>query len=423
LHCPTFMVRKTRFVGKSLLSLPISVHPCASVAKLFSSLDPNVITEAARRSLDLSDFKLADWTATPLVHEKVIETTGGLFRFDGQGWDGAELRAWSVVLKVIKRPGNEGEEPQGLGYWRRELLAYQSGMLADLPHLAGGSGVRAPRCYGVNEHANGAWIWLENIVEPVSPTWTLDHFQQAARHLGCFAGAYLLGKPLPNYPWLCASLFRSLYADEGWWARFTNPASPNHAWQRPVVQAVYGERSLRQGVLQIWAEKEQWLAANESLPQVFCHNDAHRRNLMLCNSGSGQPELAAIDWGFCGPGGLGNDLGELVGTSLSYFAIHPAHAAELERAALAGYLAGLREAGWTGNERLARLGYLIALALYWGGTLPCEVASVQPGESKVDVELKYGRPVEELLPGWTQLAEFTLQRAEEARYLVKQVIL
>jgi hypothetical protein len=363
--------------------------------------------------LNLPAFKLADWSVTPLVHEKVIETTGGLFRFDGRGWDGGEMKVWSAVLKVIKRPGDEGEQPQGLGYWRREMLAYQSGMLANLP-----DSVRAPRCYGVSEQPNGAWIWLENIVEAAGPTWTLEHFQQAGRHLGRLGGAYLAGRPAPNYPWLCASLFRSLYADEGWWARFINPASPNNAWQRPLVQAVYAERLLSQGVLQIWAEKEQWLAANERLPQVFCHNDAHRRNLMLGNANDGQPELVAIDWGFCGPGGLGNDLGELVGTSLSYFAIHPANAVELERAVLEGYLAGLRDAGWAGDERLARLGYLISLALYWGGTLPCEVASLQPGEAKVNVELKYGRPVEALLSGWTQLAEFALQRAEEARYWI-----
>jgi hypothetical protein len=378
-------------------------------------IDPNVLTEVARRSLDLPSFRLADWSVTPLAHEKVIETTGGLFRFDGQGWDGAELKEWSAVLKVIRRPGNQGEEPQGLGYWRRELLAYQSGMLAGLPQA-----VRAPRCYGVSEQADGAWIWLENITEAVGPVWTLEHFQQAARHLGRLAGAYLGGRPAPDYPWLCASLFRSLYADAEWWARFINPASPNNAWQRPLVQAVYPER-LRQGVLQIWAEKGQWLAANEGLPQVFCHNDAHRRNLMLCNDSGGEAELVAIDWGFCGPGGLGNDLGELVGTSLSYFAIDPANAAELERAVLAGYQAGLRDAGWTGQESVARLGYWIALALYWGGTLPCEVASLQSGEAKVNVELKYGRPVEALLPGWSQLAEFALQRAEEARYWIRRI--
>ena len=74
-----------------------------------------------------------------------------------------------------------------MGYWRREALAYQSGMLADLPDF-----VRAPGCYGVSEQADGAWIWLENIVEAAGPTWTLEHFQQAARHLGRF------GRGLPG---------------------------------------------------------------------------------------------------------------------------------------------------------------------------------------------------------------------------------
>ena len=124
----------------------------------------------------------------------------------------------------------------------------------------------------------------------------------------------------------------------------------------------------------------------------------------------------AVDWAFCGPGGLGNDLGELIGTSLSYFAIDPANAGELEAVVLEGYQAGLNDAGWAGDERLARLGYLISLVLYWGGTLPCELALLQPGESKVNVEAKYGRPVESLLPGWTHLAEFVLDRADEARF-------
>ena len=374
------------------------------------------LIEVARRSLDLPVFRLADWSVSPLLHEKVIETTGGLFRFQGRGWDGSEMKAWSAVLKIIHRPDSGGEELQGLGYWRREMLAYQTGLLAALP-----GAVRAPRCLGVSEQANRGWIWLENITETVDPAWTLAHFQQAARRLGQFAGAYLAGWPMPNLPWLCASLFRDFYADGDWWAKFINPASANNAWQRPLVQAVFSE-PLRQQVLQIWAEKWQWIDANERLPQVFCHNDAHRRNLMLHGGENGREELAAIDWGFCGPGGLGNDLGELVGTSLSYFAVDPANAGELESAVIEGYLVGLREAGWSGDERLARLGYLISLALYWGGTLACEVASAQPGATKVNVELKYGHPVEALLPGWTHLAEFALERADEARYWIRRII-
>lgn len=384
-----------------------------NVLAMLTAIDPGILTQVARQSLGLPDFLLHDWHVAPLRHEKVIETTGGLFRFDGSGGDGSETKHWSAVLKIVNQPEAGCQEPEALCYWRREMLAYQTGMLAALPGAVG-----APRCYGVSEQTHGGWIWLEDIQETSGPEWTLAHFQYSARKLGQLASAYLAGRPTPNAHWLCKSFFRSLYADDDWWAKFISPDALDNAWQRPVVQAVFSER-LRLRVLQIWSEKWQWITANEGLPQVLCHNDAHRRNLMLRDNRDGHDELVMIDWGFCGPGGLGNDLGELVGTSLSYFALDPANANELEAAVLEGYLAGLRDAGWTGDERLARLGYLISLALYWGGTLPCEVALAQPEAMKVNAVAKYGRPVEKLLPGWAQLAEFALDRADEARYLIK----
>lgn len=377
-------------------------------------IDPEIIAGVARQSLDAAEFSLADWSVTPLLHEKVLETTGGLYNFHGRGLADGVLKPWSVVLKKILRPEDGCQTPEELCYWRRELLAYQSGMLAALPPA-----IRAPRCYGVSEQARGGAIWLEHIQERAEPAWTLEQFHNAARYLGQFAGAYLAGEPIPSFPWLCGSLFRAFYADGDWWERFIDPHSANNAWQRPLVQAVY-PAALQARVLRIWAEKWQWIAANERLPRVFCHNDAHRRNLMLRKVG-GREELVAIDWAFCGPGGLGNDLGELVGTSLSYFAIPPSQAEALETAVLDGYLEGLRQTGWDGNTELARLGYLIALSLYWGGTLPCEVALAQPGEGRVNIEAKYGRPVADILPGWRLLAEFALDRADQARGLLERI--
>lgn len=382
--------------------------------------DPAILAEIARQSLGAPALQLLDWSVAPLRHEKVIETTGGLFRASGQAWDGSQARHWSAVLKILQQPGQGGLDEPGMDYWRREALAYQSGLLAELP-----AGVRAPRCYGVSEQPESVWIWLEDLGEDSRQRWTLEHFQRAARHLGRFAGAYLPGSrllpgtPLPNAPWLCASLWRGFYADGDWWARFIDPASPNNAWQRPLVQEVFSE-PLRARVLRIWEEKWQWIAANERLPRVFCHNDAHRLNLTLRAAADGQEELVMLDWGFCGNGALGNDLGELVGTSLSNFTADPANAAGLEESVLEGYLAGLRDAGWQGDAQLVRVGYLIALTLYWGGTLPCAVAQAQPGETRLDVEAKYGRPLAAALPGWTQLAEFALDRADEARYWINQ---
>jgi hypothetical protein len=85
---------------------------------------------------------------------------------------------------------------------------------------------------------------------------------------------------------------------------------------------------------------------------------------------------------------------------------------------LEGYLSGLRDTGWTGDERLARLGYTLSLALYWGGTLASEVARVQPE----NVEAKYGRPLEAVLKGWSALAEFALDRADESRYWMARLV-
>ena len=44
---------------------------------------------------------------------------------------------------------------------------------------------------------------------------------------------------------------------------------------------------------------------------------------------------------------------------------------DLDAACFAGYVTGLREAGWAGDERVVRLGFTAAAALrYSVGTLP-----------------------------------------------------
>ena len=379
-----------------------------NVPPFIQTIDPSVLTDVARQAARAPDLALIDWSAAPLTHEKVIETTGGLYRFSGHGRVGSQTISWSAVLKIILRPQDDCLTPSELCYWERELLAYQSGSLSDLP-----PGLRAPRCYGSSESGQDAWIWLEDVQETVPRTWTLAEFQRAARRLGCFSGAYLAGRPLPSQPWLCPSIFRAFLADGEWWAKFSDPHSPKNAWQRPVVRQIFSE-ALRSRILKLWADKWEFIAANERLPQVFCHNDAHRRNMMLIAGAGGQEELVAIDWAFCGPGGVGNDLGEFIGTSLSHFEFDPAQAVELETAVLDAYLAGLREAGWSGDDQLVRLGYNISLALWWGATLPCAAAIELEGPN-LNVEAKYGRPLEAVKPGWTLLSEFALDRADQAR--------
>jgi hypothetical protein len=377
------------------------------------ALDPGALADIVRQDQRNPAFEILDWTVQPLHHEKIIATTGGLYRFSGSGRDGGTTTPWALVLKIINKPTRECQDLREWCYWKRELLAYQSGLLADLP-----GGLVAPRCYGMTEHDDGGWLWLEHIVESTGRRWSLEHYRHAAHQSGRFGSAFLSGAPLPDHPWLSAPFFRSVFADDGFWAAYMNPESPENAWQGRLVGRAFDE-PLRSRVLRLWDEKHEFFAAIDRLPQVLCHNDLHRRNLMLRKSADGQEELVALDWAFCGPGAVGADMGELVATSVYFFEVDPADADALEATVFEAYLAGLREAGWSGDSRLARLGYTSSVALWMGATLPGWAALMLGEGSEINTTSMFGRPAEELLAGWATLAEFSLDRANEARSLMR----
>lgn len=104
------------------------------------------------------EFDTLDWTGNP--------ATVALIRLTGmaQTKEGRKV-SWIVVLKVVADTDMSGDplidqythEPQGLNYWKREALAFSSGL------LTGWSGPLVPvRCYGVTEESEDqVWMWLE----------------------------------------------------------------------------------------------------------------------------------------------------------------------------------------------------------------------------------------------------------------------
>jgi hypothetical protein len=263
------------------------------VPATLQALDPGALTDLVRQDQRSPDFEILDWTAQPIDHEKVMATTGGLYRVSGNGRDGVATRPWALVLKIVDRPAEGCQDQREWCFWKREVLAFQSRLLADLL-----GGLVAPRCYGTSERDDGGWIWLEHIVESTGRRWSLEHYQHAARQSGRFGGAFLSGTALPDHPWLSASFFRSMFADGGKWATHMNPESPEGAWQSSLVRRAFAE-PLWSRVLRLWAGMREFFAAIDRLPQVLCHNDLHRRNLMLRKGADGQEELVALDWAFC----------------------------------------------------------------------------------------------------------------------------
>ena len=110
--------------------------------------------------------------------------------------------------------------------------------------------------------------------------------------------------------------------------------------------------------VQAWDEHEFILKKLEALPQVFCHQDAFRRNL-FARAG----KTIAIDWSYLGIAPLGTELVALVAASLGFREIPAEKVLELDRQCFEGYLQGLREAGWQGDPKLVRKGYALGLMM------------------------------------------------------------
>jgi hypothetical protein len=89
-------------------------------------------------------------------------------------------------------------------YWKREILAYESGLLGTLM-----GSIVAPRCYEISTSPGGhVWIWLEEVVDDVGREWSIERLKMVARHPGSFNGTHL-GPRVPDAPWLGRNFLRS----------------------------------------------------------------------------------------------------------------------------------------------------------------------------------------------------------------------
>jgi aminoglycoside phosphotransferase (APT) family kinase protein len=173
--------------------------------------------------------------------------------------------------------------------------------------------------------------------------------------------------------------------------------------------------------MRLWAERNWFLSALDHLPQTFSHLDFHRRNLLIRKRADNQEELVAVDWANCGIGPIGADLALAIGMSCIFFEWEPAAVRELEVATLEAYLAGLRDEGWDGDLRLARLGYLAWIALWLGVIMSGAIHAFTADETHAFAKHLIGHYGDGLASGWSTLCEFALDRADEARKLMDQL--
>jgi hypothetical protein len=371
-----------------------------------AGVDGRRLQEVVRVALGEPGAVLGDWDAAPLKGQFGASTGGSrLCLLTGTARAGGAELPWSLVLKGLAPVAGRGD-PNHISYWKREILLYGSGLLADLP-----PGLGAPRCYGCDEQEDGTFrLWLEQVREDGERAWPPARWALAARHLGQFNGAYLAGRPLPRAPWLGGRRLRSWLERHGpLVARISAaPGDPDvrHWWPQPVVDAI----------LRLWAEREALCAALEQLPQTFGHGDAIRRNLFARRGTDGSEETVAIDWEFAGHYAAGEEVGQTLSVASAFFDMAPADLPALDEALFAGYLAGLGDAGWHGDPRPVRFAYAAHAALR--NAFNAVGASVPDDTGRAAAQQNYGRTWEELAERRAAVRPFLLERAAEARRLL-----
>ena len=369
--------------------------------------DAEHLRVVVRTALGEPGAVLGEWKLIPLGGGfGTLAGSSALCLVQGTARVGMAERPWRVVLKVLV-PVAEQDDPTRIYYWKRERLLYGSGILDSLP-----VGLRAPRCYGYDDREDGTvWLWLEYVQENGERRWPGQRWALAARHLGQFNGAYGARRPLPLAPWLGGRRLRTWLERHGpLVARIAAaPGNPDlrQWWPRPVVDAI----------LRLWEDRDTFCDALERLPQTFSHGDAIRRNLLARRLADGTEETVAIDWEYAGCYAIGEEVGQTLSVASAFFAVEPSDLPTLDGALFAGYLEGLREAGWHGDPRQVRFAYAAHAALRnafnaVGTTLPND-------EQRAAVRQNQGHTWEELAERRAAIRPFLLERAAEARRLLE----
>jgi hypothetical protein len=375
-----------------------------------------------RRLLDRPDARVLDFDHGPLEYPLINPIAGGIHRFRGRAAVGEDSVPFSLILKISRPPAGGvtprgvappgwAEDPDHWNYWRREARLYESGILAQLP-----GPMVAPRCCGVEERAGpSCWLWLEEIHDDLGVGWPIERFGPVAEHVGHMAGCYLGLANLPRTPWLTPGWLRSWIDDV--WASLRPPIRDPQAWSRPLVRDAFPNPPVDR-LERLWNERERFLAALDALPQSFTHRDVYPANLFGRRAPDFSLQTVAIDWTQAGPGPIGEDVGQILFPSLLFMYVDAAELPAFERTVFAGYLAGLRATGWSGDERQVRLGYCASAALHWAFAGAYALRWAENEQLGQTMAARFNRPLDAIVRQRAAITYYLLDLADEARSLL-----
>ena len=275
----------------------------------------------------------------PLRHGLGNAATGGICRVRGT--------TGSAILKVARLPAvadpakafPASDEPDHWNYWRREALAYETGLAATAYASAG---ITAPVLLEANTRADGGIeLWLADVAGVAGWDWPVPRLARFAYELGV-AQARWAGR-VPDLPWL-SRRWLSQYLAEGP-PRLTRLDDAD--WDHPSV--VVWPAGVRRRLRRLWADQDRLMAVAGAAERTLCHLDVWPANLVDEDQTS-----VLLDWSFTGDGAVGEDVANLIIDSCTDGLMDVGLLPAIEQGATDGYLHGLRDGGWTGSADAVR---------------------------------------------------------------------
>lgn len=371
-----------------------------------AGFDPDRLLAPVRAALGNESAQPISWSCSTIARGAGGGMTeSAVYRLHGRARIAGRNERWRAILKVLR---NRGDKLASDEDWKREAAVYRSVLFDELPE-----GLAAPRCLGLEELPDGSfWLWLEDVADEISE-WPLQRYGLAARHLGVFGGLFLSRQAIPNWSWLSRDFIRRDLAHV-----IAKQGRLRDSMELPIMRQFFPGNS-RSSVFDVLADRETFLAALERLPSTVCHFDAFRRNMMTRRT-QGRDETVLIDWASIGVGPIGAELASLVWVSLASMEVTASEAAKLSRTVYAAFLAGLRDAGWGGDERLVRLGYTASIALRRLGTYGHAFTAIVDGSLPSWVG-PGGVSMSACAEQWAQAGEYVETLAEEAQTLIEEL--
>ena len=293
-------------------------------------------------------------TRERLQHNEGNAATDGIWRV-------TDANGASRILKVAKH----GRAPQGsawrtsdvpthFNYWRREVLAYETGF-ADAVYRD--AGIRAPQLESLVTREDGSIeLWLEDVAGPSGFKFSIPRLGQFAYELGV-GQARWAGRvpPADEVPWLSRGWLRQ-YLSEG---PGSNVRVQREDWDDPVAQV--WSAATRAGLRRLWERRMVALELTERLPRTLCHLDLWPANLIEDSAGTS----VLLDWAFVGEGAIGEDPANLIIDSTTDGLMDAALLPEIAEAVTIGYINGLADGGRPGSAHDARRAIATCAAAKW----------------------------------------------------------